>query len=63
MTETILIAIALVLVFEGILYTLFPEAMQRMMRMALDLPPEQLRMIGLFVALTGVTLVWLFQLL
>ena len=61
MTQTILIALALMFVIEGLLYATFPEAMQRMMRQAIDLPPETLRTIGMFVALGGVTLIWLFQ--
>ncbi len=62
MSNTILTALALVFVIEGLVYALFPDAMQRMMKMALDLPPEQLRTAGLFMALAGATFVWLLQL-
>jgi uncharacterized protein YjeT (DUF2065 family) len=52
------VALGLVLVIEGVLYALFPEAMQRMMRMALETPPVTLRWIGLAGALLGFWLIW-----
>ena len=58
MTE-LLTAFALVLVIEGVLYALFPEAMQRMMARALELPPSVLRYGGLALALTGLALAWI----
>lgn len=54
-----LTAFALVLVIEGSLYALFPEAMKRAAaRAALILQPV-LRMAGLAAAGIGVALVWL----
>ena len=51
--------IALVLVFEGILWALFPERMRLMaVRMAV-IDGSQLRMAGLVAAAFGVALVWL----
>ncbi|MFQ5955301.1 MAG: DUF2065 domain-containing protein [Kiloniellales bacterium] len=58
MTE-LLTAFALVLVIEGVLYALFPEAMQRMMTRALELPPSTLRYGGLALALVGLVLAWI----
>lgn len=58
MTDLI-VAIGLVLVIEGILYALFPSAMQRMMAMALSQPPRSLRTAGLVAAAIGVGIVWL----
>ncbi len=58
MTELIT-ALALVLVIEGALYALFPEAMQRMMARAMELPPAALRYGGLALAVVGVAVVWM----
>ena len=52
-------ALALVLVIEGMLYALFPDAMQRMMRVALEAPPTVLRNGGLAAAMLGVLVIWL----
>jgi len=54
-------AIGLVLVFEGALYALFPEGMQRMMEQALAMPPAFLRKSGLVVAIAGFFVVWLMR--
>lgn len=51
-------ALALMLLFEGALYAVFPEAMQRMMRNMLDMPPDTLRRIGMAVAFVGFMLVY-----
>ena len=51
-------ALALVLVIEGVLYALFPEAMQRMMAQAIELPPSMLRNGGLVAAVLGFAVVW-----
>jgi uncharacterized protein len=52
-------ALALVLVLEGLLWALSPEAMKRAAAMALGLANEQLRMGGLVAVALGVVLVWL----
>ena len=54
-------ALALVLVIEGLLYALFPEAMQRMMLIALEAPPTVLRNGGLAAAILGFIVVWLIR--
>lgn len=54
-------ALALVLVIEGALYAAFPEAMQRMMRAALEIPPPVLRYGGMAAALVGFAIVWLIR--
>ena len=51
-------AFALVLVFEGCLYALFPEGMKRAAARAIALPPRMLRIAGLVAAGAGVALVW-----
>lgn len=60
MTELAL-ALALVLVIEGLVYAIFPEPMQRMMRHAITLPPGAIRYGGLAAAVFGVVLVWLIR--
>jgi uncharacterized protein YjeT (DUF2065 family) len=58
MTDVI-VAIALILVIEGALYALFPEAMKRMMIRIVHEPDSTLRTAGLAAAVLGVVLVWL----
>ena len=53
------LALALVLVVEGLLYAIFPETMQRLMRQAMGLNPAVLRYGGLAMASLGVFAVWL----
>lgn len=55
----LLTALGLVLLIEGALYTLFPDAMKRSMQLALTLPSGTLRMGGLAAAASGVGMVWL----
>ena len=58
-TLYILTAIALVFVIEGLLYALFPDAVRKMLAMALALPPEKLRVYGIGMVLTGASFIWL----
>ncbi|MFN4011049.1 MAG: DUF2065 domain-containing protein [Pannonibacter sp.] len=58
MTDLV-VALGLVLVLEGILYALAPEAMKTMMRKVLEAPDQTLRLAGLVAAGAGVVLVWL----
>ena len=55
----LLTAIGLVLVIEGVVYSLFPNGMKRMMMVALTLPSSRLRSVGLAMALVGFAIVWL----
>ena len=59
MAADLITALALVLVIEGALYALFPDAMKRMMVGIADMPAEILRNAGLFAAVIGVGIVWL----
>ena len=54
-------ALALVLVLEGALWALFPDAMRRAAALALGLADHRLRMGGLAAAALGVALVWLLR--
>jgi uncharacterized protein len=53
--------LALVLVIEGVLYTLFPEGMKRVAARAMLVPPQLLRASGLLAASAGVVIVWLLR--
>lgn len=61
MLSELAIAFALVLVIEGVLYSLFPNAMRRMLEQISGLPAQALRTAGLFSAFLGVALVWLLK--
>ncbi|MDA0651706.1 MAG: DUF2065 domain-containing protein [Proteobacteria bacterium] len=58
MLSELFVAFALVLVIEGVLYALFPDAMQRMLEQISTLSPQSLRYAGLFSAILGVAMVW-----
>lgn len=55
-------ALALVFVIEGLIYALFPEQIKAYMRLALELPPAQFRVIGGTMAAIGFIIVWLLSL-
>lgn len=55
------LAVALVLVFEGSLYALFPDGMKRAMEIALAQSSRTLRAAGLAAAVLGVLLAWFVQ--
>lgn len=53
--------LALVFVIEGVLYSLFPQGMKRMVMQAVSLSPTALRVTGLAAAWLGVAAVWLIR--
>jgi len=55
----LLTALGLVLVIEGAVYALFPDAMKRMTTQMLQVPSTSLRSAGLFAAVIGFGVVWL----
>jgi uncharacterized protein len=59
MTDSLWLALGFVLVIEGLTYALVPRHMQNMMRMLLEQPPEQLRVMGTVVLAVGVFVIWL----
>lgn len=54
-------ALALVLVLEGLLWAVSPNAMKRAAAIALGLANERLRFAGLVATALGVFLVWLLR--
>jgi uncharacterized protein YjeT (DUF2065 family) len=57
----IVAAVGLILVLEGALYALFPDAMKRLARQVTDTPGDTLRIAGVVSAALGVGLVWLLR--
>jgi hypothetical protein len=55
------VAIGLLFVIEGLLYSLFPDQMKGMMQKMKDLPSNNLRTGGLFFALIGFIIVWIIK--
>jgi uncharacterized protein len=58
MSGSILTAIGLVFVIEGLTYALVPGQLKKMLAGLLDLPNEQLRVFGTVALGVGVALVW-----
>ena len=56
--DTLIIALGLVLVLEGLAYALFPQGMKETMRQIQGLPPEALRLMGLIAVALGAAVVW-----
>jgi uncharacterized protein YjeT (DUF2065 family) len=54
-------ALALVLVIEGVLYSLLPGVMQQLNAQVAVLPATALRLAGLAAACVGVAAVWLIR--
>lgn len=54
----LLIALGCVFLMEGILYTLFPEAMRKMMSAALTMSESTLRYSGLAAAFIGFCMIY-----
>ncbi|WP_224825532.1 DUF2065 domain-containing protein [Cognatishimia sp. MH4019] len=59
MLETIILAIGLVLIVEGLVYALAPSLIEQMLAALRDIPPEARRLMGLLAMVTGLALVWL----
>ncbi len=56
--QDFLAALALVCVLEGAIYTLFPDAMKRIMAQTITLPSSLLRGAGLTAACVGMAALW-----
>ncbi len=61
MLTDLLTALALLLVIEGVVYSLFPDGMKRLMVQVLGLSASNLRAAGLVAATLGVGFVWLLR--
>lgn len=59
MLATGALALGLVLIVEGLVYALAPDAIERMLMALRAIPPETRRMVGLAAMTLGLVLVWL----
>ncbi len=53
-----LIGFGLMLVVEGLIYAIFPDAMKKILTRMLDVPSSTLRSGGLVAAVAGLGLLW-----
>lgn len=61
MWEDLATAVLLILVLEGTLYALFPEAMRRLLMGVAAQPPDALRNAGLFSLAIGAGMLWIIK--
>ncbi len=54
----LLLALGLVMIFEGLVYALAPSFLERMLEMLRQMPEGAVRQIGLLVVVAGLILVW-----
>lgn len=59
MIETIVLALGLVLVVEGLAFALAPSRIDEALELLRRLPPETRRYLGLAAVAAGVALVWI----
>ena len=59
--KELIVAVGLLFVIEGLLYTIFPDQMKNMMKKMQDIPASNLRTGGLFFALIGFIIVWIIK--
>ena len=55
------VALGLVLVIEGFIYSAFPGGMRNLLKQLEEMPDQSLRMTGLFTMAAGLLLVWLIK--
>ena len=58
MTKIIIAAFGLLLIFEGLLYAIFPNTMKKMIKKMLETSDETLKWAGITSALFGLILIW-----
>ncbi|MEO9651521.1 MAG: DUF2065 domain-containing protein [Roseobacter sp.] len=56
--STLLLALGLVMIVEGLAYALAPSLIERMLEMLRTLPEDAIRQVGLLIVVTGFILVW-----
>ena len=57
--QTLILALGLVLIFEGLVFALAPRRLDELLRMLADLPFDARRMIGVLALVAGVVLITL----
>ena len=61
MISTILYGLGLVLIIEGLVYVLAPHFVEKMLVSLKDMPSEQRRLVGAFMALLGGSILFLIK--
>jgi uncharacterized protein YjeT (DUF2065 family) len=56
---TVLLALGLVMIVEGLVWVLAPSLIEQMLEMLRQLPEMARRQIGLLVVVTGLILLWI----
>jgi uncharacterized protein YjeT (DUF2065 family) len=56
--SSVVTALGLVLVIEGVLYAFAPDQLRRMMTSLLEAPPDVMRAGGLFAVGLGLLVIW-----
>ncbi len=59
--KELIVAIGLLFVFEGLLYTIFPTQMKKMLQQMQNISASNLRSGGLFFALIGFIIIWIIK--
>lgn len=57
--STLLLALGLVMIVEGLAYALAPSLVERMLEMLRSLPESAVRQVGWLVVVSGAILVWI----
>ncbi|WP_295315379.1 DUF2065 domain-containing protein [Roseobacter sp.] len=57
--STVLLALGLVMIVEGLAYALAPSLVERMLEMLRSLPESAVRQVGWLVVVSGAILVWI----
>ncbi|WP_298973507.1 DUF2065 domain-containing protein [uncultured Roseobacter sp.] len=57
--STLLLALGLVMIVEGLAYALAPSLIERMLEALRAMPEAAVRQIGLLIVVSGLILVWL----
>ena len=57
--STVLLALGLVMIVEGLAYALAPSLVERMLEMLRALPEQAVRQLGLLIVVSGLILVWI----
>ena len=56
--STLLLALGLVMIVEGLAYALAPSLIERMLEALRSLPESAVRQLGLLIVVSGLILVW-----
>ncbi len=55
----LIVAFGLVLVIEGLMWSLAPDSTRKMLELVAQMPPNQVKLTGTAAVAAGVALVWL----